>query len=34
VTIPTTVVAGWEYGTKRWSEGQFIRYTVDDATYR
>jgi hypothetical protein len=34
VTIPTNVVAGWEYGSKQWSEGQFIRYTVDEATYR
>jgi hypothetical protein len=34
VTIPAAVVAGWDYGSDRWSEGQFIRYTVDQADYR
>jgi uncharacterized protein DUF6544 len=32
-TIPRTVTAGWHYGTDRWSEGQFIRYTVEHAAY-
>lgn len=33
-TIPRTITAGWYYGTEKWDEGQFIRYTVDDARYR
>jgi hypothetical protein len=32
-TIPRDITAGWHYGTDRWSEGQFIRYTVDRADY-
>jgi hypothetical protein len=32
-TIPRTVTAGWHYGTDRWREGQFIRYTIDRARY-
>jgi hypothetical protein len=32
-TIPHTVAAGWHYGTKRWSQGEFIRYTVDEVRY-
>ncbi|HEV8559175.1 MAG TPA: DUF6544 family protein [Actinophytocola sp.] len=33
-TIPRTVTAGWFYGSDRWAaEGQFIRYTIDDARY-
>lgn len=32
-TIPRSVTAGWFYGTPRWSEGQFIRYTVDTVAY-
>jgi hypothetical protein len=34
VTIPRQVRAGWHYGTDRWNDGEFIRWTVDDATYR
>jgi hypothetical protein len=34
VTIPRQVTAGWHYGTDRWDEGAFIRWTVDDARYR
>jgi hypothetical protein len=33
VTVPRDVSAGWHYGTARWPEGQFIRYTVDKAEY-
>jgi hypothetical protein len=33
-TIPRTIVAGWHYGTQRWPDGQFIRYTIDHAHYR
>ena len=33
-TLPRTVTAGWFYGTDRWAQGQFIRYTIDDARYR
>ena len=32
-TIPRHVTAGWHYGTDRWTDGQFIRYTIDDARY-
>jgi hypothetical protein len=32
-TLPRRVTAGWHYGTDRWANGQFIRYTVDDARY-
>ena len=31
--IPRDVTAGWHYGTDRWTDGQFIRYTIDDARY-
>jgi Family of unknown function (DUF6544) len=31
VTVPPDVSAGWHYGTARWPEGQFIRYTIDKA---
>jgi len=30
VTVPRRITAGWHYGTDRWPEGQFIRWTVDD----
>jgi hypothetical protein len=30
LTVPRRITAGWHYGTSRWAEGQFIRYTVDD----
>lgn len=33
-TIPRAITAGWHYGSDRWPEGQFIRYTIDDARYR
>jgi hypothetical protein len=33
-TIPRSIVAGWRCGTRRWPDGQFIRYTIDDAHYR
>ena len=33
VTLPREVTAGWHYGTARWPEGQFIRYSIDNATY-
>ena len=32
-TIPRAITAGWHYGTDRWPEGQFIRYTIDHAHY-
>jgi hypothetical protein len=31
--IPRRITAGWHYGTGRWPEGQFIRWTVDDARF-
>jgi hypothetical protein len=31
--IPRAITAGWHYGTDRWPDGQFIRYTVDHARY-
>jgi len=34
VRIPRRITAGWHYGTERWPEGQFIRWTVDAARYR
>jgi hypothetical protein len=33
VRIPRRITAGWHYGTERWPEGQFIRWTVDDVRY-
>ncbi len=33
-TIPRTASAGWWYGTERWSEGEFFRFTIDRAVYR
>jgi hypothetical protein len=32
-TIPRAATAGWHYGTDRWPDGQFIRYTIDDARH-
>lgn len=29
ITLPSEITAGWYYGTDRWEEGQFIRYSVD-----
>jgi hypothetical protein len=34
LTIPRRVTAGWHYGTDRWSAGQFIRWSLDGASYR
>jgi hypothetical protein len=31
--IPRRITAGWHYGTDRWPEGQFIRWTVEDARF-
>jgi hypothetical protein len=31
--IPRRITAGWHYGTDRWAEGQFIRWTVDRAAF-
>ncbi len=31
--IPRRITAGYSYGTERWAEGQFIRWTVDDARF-
>ena len=31
--IPRRVTAGWHYGTDRWPDGRFIRYSIDDARY-
>ena len=33
-TIPRRVTAGWHHRTECWAEGEFIRYTVDQARYR
>lgn len=33
-TLPRTVRAGWWFGGDRWPEGEFIRFTVDEAVYR
>jgi hypothetical protein len=32
-TIPRIVTAGWQHGTERWPEGEFIRYTIDRVRY-
>lgn len=29
--LPRRITAGYHYGTDRWAEGQFIRWTVDEA---
>jgi hypothetical protein len=34
VRIPTTLRAGYFFGTNRWTEGEFFRATVTDATFR
>jgi hypothetical protein len=34
LTIPRRVTAGWHYGTDGWPAGQFIRWSVDQVTYR
>lgn len=33
-TIPRAITAGWHFGSERWPEGQFIRYSIDEARYR
>lgn len=33
-TIPRTVRAGWFYGTPRWADGEFIRYSVESVAFR
>ncbi|MEU7746046.1 DUF6544 family protein [Nonomuraea sp. NPDC049158] len=33
-TIPAYLAGGWWPGTDRWAEGEFIRFTVDDALFR
>ncbi len=30
ITLPRDVTAGWHFGTDRWPEGQFLRYTIDE----
>jgi hypothetical protein len=32
-TIPSMARVGWWYGTERWNEGEFFRYTIDSAIY-
>jgi hypothetical protein len=32
-TIPAHTIAGWGYGTDRWTTGTFIKQTIDAATY-
>jgi hypothetical protein len=34
ITLPRQVTAGWHVNSARWAEGQFIRYTIDNAHYR
>ncbi len=33
IRIPRRITAGYHYGTDRWAEGQFIRWTVDGAAF-
>ncbi len=33
-TIPTTLRAGWAFGTDAWPDGMFFRATIDSARYR
>ncbi|MDF2747214.1 MAG: hypothetical protein K0S98_1499 [Propionibacteriaceae bacterium] len=33
LTLPRKVTAAWLYGTPRWPEGVFIRYSIDEASY-
>jgi Family of unknown function (DUF6544) len=32
-TIPAQTIAGWGYGTDRWTAGAFIKQTIDEAAY-
>jgi hypothetical protein len=34
ITLPRHVTAGWHVHSSRWTEGQFIRYMIDNAHYR
>ncbi|MDP4510074.1 DUF6544 family protein [Nonomuraea turcica] len=33
-TIPAGIRGGWWQGTERWADGEFIRFTIDDALFR
>ena len=33
VTIPSVGAVGWGYGTDRWADGEFFRFTIDDARF-
>ncbi|MDA0634203.1 hypothetical protein OUY22_12320 [Nonomuraea sp. MCN248] len=33
-TVPVALRGGWWPGTQRWAEGEFIRFTIEDAVYR
>lgn len=33
LTLPSAVAAGWHFGTDRWIDGEFIRYSIDAATF-
>jgi hypothetical protein len=30
ITVPERISAGWHYGTDRWPEGEFIRWTLEE----
>ena len=32
--VPTTVTAGWHFGTGRWNDGRFLRYQVVRCSFR
>lgn len=34
ITLPTRIRAGYFFGTDEWSEGEFFRATITDATFR
>jgi hypothetical protein len=31
--VPRRITAGYHYGTDRWAEGQFIRWTVEEIRF-
>jgi hypothetical protein len=31
--VPRRITAGYQYGTEKWAEGQFIRWTVDEVGF-